>query len=360
MSHRVAIIGQSNSILLHGYATQLGRHAEVEIGHMGRLGASPSILLPFFGTPDFFAGHDFCIIDTAVMDQGFLWEGAVDPYSISLWLAAGIQAARVAGCQPILLFIPHQAAVPDPAGRPHVPFLQQLYRAVALHNGAICFDLTDYLAELARSSPRRFAAAYVDSNHLSRAKSKEVAERLVSLMDKARPRLLSRPAKPDLTFDRIAVAEHVDRGRRVARSSALLARDFAIIDADRPGIELPVGRANRVHGLLINRVRSGGRLAIEGAGRVIREIGTPPEPPLKLVGQLAVLQGRVGALGDVVSLTMAKPDEPVTETSWHEVPSDTFRAEISDLLVESDRRPVGGKGPHPPSDLICPTWESLG
>jgi hypothetical protein len=335
MPYRVAIIGQSNSIMRTGFVAHLMQRPEIEIGHMGRIGASPSVILPFYAGVEWLAGHDVCILDIAVMDQVFLWSGAIDLVSISHYLAHAIRMIHAAGCLPLLLIIPHKSILPHASGSHQVPVLHQIYRAVAAQTNAMLLDLTDGLDDLGRHSPALLEAAYSDPNHISDSISNGVAARIVSLIDEAmRAQLVRHPVSAAIpNFERLSLVGLCPDAPSIAHRTSLYGGLFTLLS---PGerLELQTGRFDRLHALLINRAQSGAKLTIEGNRTVVKALGTKNERDVPLVVQLCSLQTPVSDGDGVITLSLADPDALESEASFNPLDEHAGHVEIGEILIE--------------------------
>jgi hypothetical protein len=69
MTIKCAVVGQSNTLTLNGFFKALNETENVEIVRTARLGASPSVIGPYYIDDDFFNGCDYCIIDFCVVDM---------------------------------------------------------------------------------------------------------------------------------------------------------------------------------------------------------------------------------------------------------------------------------------------------
>lgn len=359
MAHRIAVIGQSNAILTHGFVNQLADRADIEIGNVARLGASPSVIVPLFGRIDFFEGHDFAIFDTAIVDQNFLWADAVDYYAIARWLEQGIVAAQAAGCVPILLSIPHSAVLPGPVEPIWAPALQQLYRSVAARNGAACFDLYDAAARGIARDPAHRDLLYADPDHLTEGFVRETVDHLLGFMNAFREAAPAtrRVRKVYTRFDAVPLA--TAPGARITHlSSTLLADDFAEIGEGEELI-LPVGPTPRIAALLIDRASSEGVLEIGGNIIVAKQIGTTPDSTHSFVAQLVPILTELHDRDGLVSLRAVAPDTPPTEKSWH--PRETTRSSIriARLLVERAPEIIEVEEPILPQTLRKTDWFQL-
>jgi hypothetical protein len=312
---------------------QLAKLSGLEIGKMGRLGASPSVLLPYFATRGFLAGHDFVVFDLAISDQGFLWAGAIDPYQIVGWLEYGIARAHEAGCIPIVLVIPHRATISAAPGAP-VPMLQQLYRAVAQRSGALCFDLYDEIARRAARDPGSLDEIYTDPDHLSPTFAAAVARAIANYIERVSDASIERiPSFAALrSFDRVPLGDR-EGVKSVLLESSLLSAKFASL---YPGdlLDVRIGTAERLAGALIDRVGSRGKVQVSGTEKTVKTIGTPPDSAHSFVAQLVPFLGSVRDDNGVVRVGAADPATPVTETSWQEPSELQGDLRIAELLVE--------------------------
>jgi hypothetical protein len=358
MPHRIAIIGQSNSILQTGFVAHLMQRPEIEIGHMGRIGASPSVILPFFAAPEWLAGHDVCILDIAIMDHVFFWSEAIDLVSISQYVAYAIQMIHAAGCLPLLLIIPHQSALPYAHGGGKIPILHQIYHAVAAQNDAMVLDLTDGLDGLGTHSPALLDAAYSDPNHLSDSVSRGVAARIVSLIDEAMRTPLERRrvsvAFPN--FERLGLMGLCPDAPSVMHTTSLLHGHFTFIN---PGDRLvvPTGPFDRLHAILVNRAQSGAKLAIEGSSTIVKAFGTKNERDTPLVAQLCSVITPVADRDGNLVLSLADPDTPVSEQSCNPLDEHSGHVEISEILIHRGWRSLDFTVPILPPSLAMAPWQ---
>lgn len=357
MAHRVAVIGQSNSILRNGFVAHLMQRPEIEIGHMGRIGASPSVILPFYAAPEWLAGHDFCILDVGIMDHIFLGEGAIDPAAIAHYLSHALQMIHAAGCLPLLLIIPRKPALPCIAGGAGVPFLHQLYRGVAAQNDAILLDLLDGLDDLGRRSMALLDQLYSDPNHPAEALQSAIADRIVALIEEAASTPIERrrvtAAIPD--FERLTLTGLCPEAPAVLQMTSLYrVRLTRIAPGDR--LVLPTGRFDRLHALLVNRSRSGAKLAIEGDRTVVKIVGTKNERQQPLVIQLCSVVTPVRDRDGMLTLSIAGRDAAVTEDSCDPFEEDDGHVEIGELLIERGWRTWDYTRPSLPWSLARPYW----
>ncbi len=184
LPHKCIVIGQSNSIIQDGFVDHLKNSGKVELIKMARIGASPSLICPYFIREGFFQKSKFAIFDLMVIDQTYLWRGIGEMYSISKWLEYAIHRCKSEGCIPIFLMIPPKTIVPS-IENPVRQILPAFYRAIAFDNGCPFLDMLDGLHELRMKSPEAFEAAYRDGNHPSAHISSSIANAIIAFMDQA-------------------------------------------------------------------------------------------------------------------------------------------------------------------------------
>jgi hypothetical protein len=357
MAYRVAVIGQSNSILQHGFVAHLMRRPEIEIGHMGRIGASPSVILPFYAAPEWLAGHDVCILDVGVMDYIFLGEGAIDPASIAHYLGYALQMIHAAGCLPLLLVIPRKTALPCVAGGAKVPFLHQIYRGVAAQYDAMLLDLIDGLDDLGQRSRASLDAVYSDPNHPAEPMQRAIADRIAALIGEAMSTQLERrPVSAAIpNFERLTLTGLCPDAPALLEMTRLFRTRLTLI-APGDRLVLPTGRFDRLHALLVNRSRSGAKLAIEGDRTVVKIVGTKHERHQPLVIQLCSVVTPVRDRDGVLALSIAEPDTAVTEESCDPFEEDGGHIEIGEILIERGWRTYDFMRPSLPWALARPYW----
>ncbi|WP_404713053.1 hypothetical protein [Sphingomonas sp. MMS24-J13] len=353
----MAVIGQSNSILQNGFVAHLKQRPEIEIGHMGRIGASPSVLLPFYAAPEWLAGHDVCILDVAIMDHIFLGAEAIDPASIAQYLGYAIQMIHAAGCLPLLLVIPRKSSLPCIAGGAKVPFLHQIYRGVAARHDAMLLDLIDGLDDLGRRSPAALDAAYGDPNHPAESMQRAIADRIVALIGEAMSTPIERRrvsvAIPN--FERLSLAGLCPEAPGILQMTSLYRARFTVISpGDR--LALATGHFDRLHALLVNRSRSGARLAIEGDRTVVKIVGTKNEREHALVVQLCSVVTPVRDRDGMLVLSIADRSVAVTEESCDPFEEEGGHIELGEILIERGWSAWDFARPSLPWSLARPYW----
>ena len=156
MSVSCAVVGQSNSIIQGGFVDLLRRMGSVRFERLGRIGASPSILAPFFMTEGFLAGCEYCLLDFCVVDAAGIEDGTYSTERSLVWAEWACHQARRYGCEPILVIIPRAHEIGELAP------LVRLYREMA---GRLRCHFLDAGAVAGRLLGAGGASLYADAAH---------------------------------------------------------------------------------------------------------------------------------------------------------------------------------------------------
>jgi hypothetical protein len=238
-----------------------------------------------------------------------------------------------------------------------VPYLHQLYRAVAAQNDAMLLDLLNGLDDLGRRSMALLDAAYADPNHLAEAMQRVIADRIVALIEEAASTPIERrPVSAAIPhFERLALTGLCPEAPAELQMTSLhRTRLTRIAPGDR--LVLRTGRYDRQHALLVNRSRSGARLAIEGDRTVVKIVGTKNERHQPLVVQLCSVVNPVRDRDGTLVLSIADRDRAVTEPSCDPFEEEGGHIELGEILIERGWRTWDYTRPTLPWSLARPYW----
>lgn len=333
MKIRCSVLGQSNSILNDGYFDYFAKHPSIEITRHGRLGASPSLLAPYFCEDAFFKDAEYCIIDLCVVDQVMNWAQAVDLYSIAQWLEWLVHQARFAGCQPVFLLIPHEASVTT-----YSPVMH-LYRSVAEQQECYFLDMAAIIHDEMKRTGNPAKHYYRDSDHPSPEISKRIAEVLADFLVNmsGHSQTVRKVAAYIRNFEKLDIAQHATPEALVRRGNSLVKLDFIRLEENMV-LEIPCGSIERISGFMINAAKSYRKLSIQGDRRIVKNVcinqnsGSSEFRP-----QIVPLMSPIRDYQGKITLSLAKNSEEVTEVSFSakeptgQIPDSV---EISALIVE--------------------------
>lgn len=179
---KYAVIGQSNTLVKGNFVEHLRRFPQHQAVSVKRLGASYSIILPYFAAdPSFFNGAQFCIIDTCVVDSGMVAGGTYSVERAESCLRWFGHQARQNGCEPIFLIIPTTAHIKDPDKRRS--YFDMVHRVIR-ENGYLFLDVLDLGSRIAERLGMSIQnACYDDPWHLNEDTFRDIAAIIAWNMD---------------------------------------------------------------------------------------------------------------------------------------------------------------------------------
>ncbi len=89
----VFLIGTSNSIFANGYSAGIANSSSVSNFNKGSIGASPSIIIPYFLSKVDIRNYDWLVIDTSINDRNFYLHKAITVKQIKEFVEFGIVKA---------------------------------------------------------------------------------------------------------------------------------------------------------------------------------------------------------------------------------------------------------------------------
>lgn len=104
---KYSVIGTSNTLGKDSFVEQLReRYPQHEAVSLGRVGASPSVIIPLFASdPSFFSESRFCVIDVCTYDAGAIVNRQFDLTTAEMILRWFGHTSRANGCEPIFLLL---------------------------------------------------------------------------------------------------------------------------------------------------------------------------------------------------------------------------------------------------------------
>lgn len=351
MTVRCAVLGQSNSLAKSGYLGFLSAHPHVEIVRSAGLGASPSVIAPFFVDDGFFRDCDFCVIDLSVVDVPACQRMAYHYRSIVCWAEWMCHMARKNGCQPLVLAIPLSHLVFSD----HI--VVRLYREVCHALQCHYLDVGDLVRLMPGVGAAEAVALYKDPSHPGERLSRIMGDTIAAFLQEAAGRTLPR-RETTYAFRDMQVLNLADLAapsvERVSHASSLLSfRGVRLLRGER--IALRTGRIDGVHAIMVNAARSHARIALDGDRRIVKSLNLAPYAPVALEARLVPVASTLRDAGGMLGLALAEPGEPATEATMQELdvlPEGRDIVEVSDILVERGTRLLTYISGVPGSDTI--------
>lgn len=366
MTTRIAILGQSNSILKEGFFNKfLDRHQPIEVVSMGRVGASPSLLGPYFAGSSFFRNAEFCIVDMCAIDFSLLSAGAIGLYDVVKWIEWIGHSAKRSGCEPIFVCIPVS----------NVEYSKNLISnciSVFERNEWFYLDVRDCITWLLKDGTRRPADLYKDPSHPGVELSELVADSLQELIDEIRamPMIEVDRMFPITRFDVINLQDRLPAPFANYKTSLI---EFRGVRLERgKTYELKVGSISALSGMMLNSAACKGVLELEGDRKFYKNLRLRAYHPtpfeMRLVPVCKPLRDGKGT----IAFTVVDGTAVESDTTFHSVkaPEDDLGfVEASEIIVERgydlltyrSTRPANGQmtrwTPKSASKLAQVSWE---
>ncbi|WP_439922987.1 hypothetical protein [Nitrobacter sp. JJSN] len=345
MSTKVALLGQSNSILKDGFFNKfLEKHQPIEVTAMGRIGASPSLLGPYFAKESFFGGSEFCIIDMCVIDFSLLSGGAIGLYDISKWIEWVCHSAKRAGCEPIFVCIPVHPAN-------HSELLISNCISLIERNEWFYLDVRGCIARLVERTGRTPGELYRDPSRPGPELSEAIADSLAQIIDEIRHTPMKAVSRtfPVSRFDVLNLQGLLSAAQANYLSSLL---DFKGVRLERgKAYQLTVGGITGVSGLMLNSAACKGVLEINGDRKFYKNLRLRPYHPTRFEARLVPICKPLRDNGGLLKFSLVDSSIKESDITFHSAKTDEDNSgfvEIADIVVErgydlltySSRRPA--------------------
>ena len=329
------VVGQSNSIMADGFVAQVRRQSNHNMKASGRIGASPSVLGPFFLTDEFVSGCQFCLIDVCVVDAEAMHNGAIDAFNVCDYLSWAGHFCRQRKCEPIFIIIPPLSLV----GNSYLHnYFFSIYESIIRSGGYYYLDVREMLSRLSASGNTSPSHYYSDPSHLGIEISSMIAERICRQFDKtstggisASTTFLDRHFKRfNLSLFAPATFERASYQTSLYSFSGVRLRSGSLL-------RVPVGNIKRVHGIVVNSARSNNKLRFNGNTTVVKSFILKPYSSLtNFECRLVPICSPLSDLSGNIDITIASDNEKTNDPTMQEQsgPSRAVCVEVSDLLVE--------------------------
>ncbi|GKQ49704.1 hypothetical protein [Bradyrhizobium sp. Ce-3] len=330
MSMSISILGQSNSILKAGFFQKfLDADDTITVKSAGRIGASPSLLGPYFAQGDFFQGSEFCIVDPCVIDFSLLSANAIDYYDVLKWIEWIGHSAKRANCEPVFVCIP----VSDiNASRTVI----SACISVCQKNDWYYLDVRDIIATVAKSRNVDAKELYADGSHPAEFLSGVIATHLGNFLTKIRT-AKTETCKRTFAFtayERVSLREQI-QSAPVDYSSRLIA--FSGVRLAR-GERYPIyiGSDASIRGLMVNSAACKSVLTIEGDRTFHKNLRLKPYHPTNFEARLIPICKPIRDHQGGVTLSLTNQDVRISDVTMHSFKEDNDEGfiEAADLVVE--------------------------
>lgn len=327
---KIYLIGTSNSIFKRGYSAGIAESEGVEYFLKGSMGASPSIIIPYFLSKVDIGAFDWLVIDTAINDRNYYIFNSIKARQIREFISYGITTAINAGCRPFLLLMPFLKGF----GKQTVS--RKIYYELSDKYYIPILDGFEFIETYATAQKLSIESCFKDEFHvlpeIAYLMGKEVVRRI-------KDNVFGVNFLP-LKFDYRVINLSSQSREFITRINSLTRNEFVIID-DENKISINLNRNEKICGLVYNAATTFGSLRIHKKKEHIKELTTKyfNQNKKHLVIASPITHEIYTKYGNVtLSLAQddARPTEPSRFSHYHFDLKCHRRLEIESLIVKID------------------------
>jgi hypothetical protein len=259
---RVLLSGTSNAIIARGLNYPLGRDPRVTSFTNRSYGASGTVALADHLRNIDFSQYDFCVLDYCVNEEVFISINESTSDSAMNSLFSAIDAASLAGCQPLVVILPTSTRLNYPR-----PFENGIMDELATRSVPV-FNFYTVAHQFAAHTGLTFHDMFLDPMHIHRELGSVIGTALINYMAE---RIETPPTLTtlDRTYDPLDFVPYTEfqvngEVTAVTRESSLLTRDcFAI--SPNAQITVTAPSAGKITGISFDASRSVGDIKTQDA-----------------------------------------------------------------------------------------------
>ncbi len=327
---RVCLVGTSNSIYKDGYAAAIAQHPGITDFTKLSVGASPSVIVPYFLSDVDFTRFDIVIFDTAINDRNYYISKSIRKEQIREFLEWGIQKASKAGCRVGLLLMPTRTAF-------HKETISGLiYSKLANETGSLLFDGFENARSISQDFGCPTDILFIDDYHYLKPFAWRLGRDVIATLLEAKAAPVINKKLPD--FYKIHLPS-IPTQTPILRQTSIIERRFVGLQLGSR-IDLPLGENDSIVGISINAANCYGNLKVYGTKTHIKSLTTQFTGSGKALQLIVVpftdpdIKPRDGQ----IVLSMAEDDETCTEAgrferSKHDLSNVPKYLEIEDIIV---------------------------
>ena len=261
---RVCLVGTSNAIYKDGYAAAIQNNPDVTDFTKHSIGASPSVIIPYFLSNIDFKNFDIVIFDTAINDRNYYISKSIRKEQIREFLEWGIQKASAAGCRVGLLLMPTRTAFQKET------ISGLIYTKLADETGSLLFDGYKDAKAIAKFIGCPIDILFNDDYHYLKPFAWRLAKDMISaLIDADRPLSIDK-ILPDFYKIHLSTLPYQTP---IMRKTSAIERRFVGLTSDIE-ISIPLGEKETLVGISFNAANSFGSLKISGTKTHIKSLTT--------------------------------------------------------------------------------------
>ncbi|TCU14708.1 hypothetical protein [Rhizobium sullae] len=335
---RICLIGTSNSVYKDGYAGAIRDDKRVSSFTKFSMGASPSIIIPYFGSELDFSTFDFVIFETAINDRNYYKYGSIRKDQIRNFVEWGVSAAAKAGCHVALLVMPSRKAMNAPT------ISGTIYQRIAAETGATLLNGFDFVRTYAAALETQIDELFIDDFHIQKQIANRVGRVLIDKMVADRASKIKAPTSHGKYYRLHAL--HLQTPA-VLRTTSLISEYFFILNNQSQEIQCSIPASDSIVGVTYNAAKSSGKLVISSSeAKCIKSLTTKYfgiDKELLLIACPLTNEVRPGADG-LIRISLGGANDHPTEQSRFEKQTamrhDHGALEIACLIMRSDETPL--------------------
>jgi hypothetical protein len=325
-------LGQSNSILRTGFLNAIKERGLARFLRSAMIGASPSVIGPYFMDDVFFEGADYCLVDTCVVDFSVLTNNTADLYQIIQWIEWIGHKCRINNCQPIFVLLPVQTQVFN--DHP----LMSVYMAVINASRYLYLDVRDLIFSEIGNDTSRVGSLFTDPAHIGPMLIDRIAAAICSFLafendTVSVPRSVTCSNRE---FSVLKLTEQSTGFEHINYKNSLVSfSGIRISKNDR--LDLHIGRYLKVHAIYLNAAKSRAKLLISGDVEVVKNFNLRPYSKVEFEARIVPIRTSVQDRNGHLRIGLAPANSVCDEGTMQE--HSEFEGpefiEIDGILVET-------------------------
>ncbi|MBB4198746.1 hypothetical protein CCR94_08730 [Rhodoblastus sphagnicola] len=304
-------LGQSNSILHAGFLNKIKERKAARFLRSALVGASPSVIGPYYMDDGFFDGADYCLIDTCVVDLTVQKNNSTDLCQVAQWIEWIGHKCRMNNCQPIFVLIPVQVHLDHP--------VMSIYMSVINANRYLYIDVRDLIVSEIAGDEKRISSLFVDPAHIGPSLVDGLASVICSFFQLENDTVnLNRTITYCYRdFSVVNLADRFPQFECVKYKNSLIT--FSGIRISKGAeIQLDVGRVLKVHAIYLNAAKSRSKIRISGDVTLVKNLNLRPYMKTEFEARIVPIRTTVQDRDGRLSITLAENDELCDEMTMQE------------------------------------------
>ncbi len=260
----ICLIGTSNSIYKDGYAGGLEQSPYISHVVRNSIGASPSIIIPYFASQIDFSQFDWLILETAINDRNYYKYGSITKKQIREFIEYGIARALEKGCLPFLLIMPSRKAFDKET------ISGLIYRKIANELNIPVLNGFEYIQQYAKQNNMTIGDCFIDDFHIQKPIAYEIGLKIAEILNEKRD---IQPLAPVYKYHYKVIDLAFYSSKTIHRKTSILQYEFACLESNDQ-ISIPIKPSTSIVGIAYNAAKTVGSLYINSDQPVVKDLTT--------------------------------------------------------------------------------------